>query len=62
MSLKCVFESLHDTIGQHTHSLLPSLFHVGGYGGYGGGAGGFFPGGGQKAAKRGTAESVWIEM
>lgn len=43
----------HCTISQHTHS---TLFHLGGYGGYGGGAGGFFPGGGQKAAKRGTAD------
>lgn len=30
-------------------------FHLGGYGGYGGGTGGFFPGAGQKAAKRGAA-------
>lgn len=38
----------------HAHS---PLFHLGGYGGYGGGLdGGFYPGAGQKAAKRGTAD------
>ncbi|CAB1429328.1 unnamed protein product [Pleuronectes platessa] len=31
---------------------------AGGYGGYGGGTGGFFPGAGQKAAKRGTGGTV----
>lgn len=37
------------------HSLT-LLLHLGGYGGYGGGIdGGFYPGAGQKAAKRGTA-------
>lgn len=35
-----------------------TLFLLGGYGGYGGGAGGFFPGGGQKAGKRGTPDDL----
>lgn len=56
MSLKCVLESLPSSVSKYTLSPFAPLFVLGGYGGYGGGTGGFFPGGGQKAAKRGTAE------